>query len=355
MFDEYKYTFDGIMEEMMQESPDGLNTEEGSLLYNACAKQAVKLEEVYMRLSYLYDNLLPDTQDEDHLPRYGLERGTERKAATNAVVKGSFAQEIEMGTRFECGDFTYIVVENIANYDYKLQCETAGSAANKNTGELLEIDYIDDFAGGSITEILIAGEEEQDIEEYRKEVLSSYNNKEFAGNKKAYKKFIESIDGVAGCKPERRKDGEENVKCTIIAVGNTAPSNELILTVQNLVDPELTAGEGDGLAPIDHVVKIYGVQERSIAIEFSTLFFDTGYSWETIGSYIEAAIDGYFEDLRATWIDANNLIVRISQMEARILMVEGVIDIQGTKLEGSETNIILETNEIPKRGEISGV
>lgn len=41
-------TFENIMEAMMKEMPDDIDTSEGSLLYNACAKQAVQLEETYM-------------------------------------------------------------------------------------------------------------------------------------------------------------------------------------------------------------------------------------------------------------------------------------------------------------------
>ena len=43
-------TFENIMEAMMEEMPDDIDTSEGSLLYNACAKQAVQLEETYMFL-----------------------------------------------------------------------------------------------------------------------------------------------------------------------------------------------------------------------------------------------------------------------------------------------------------------
>ena len=44
-------TYENIMEAMMEEMPDDIDTSEGSLLYNACAKQAVRLEETYMFMS----------------------------------------------------------------------------------------------------------------------------------------------------------------------------------------------------------------------------------------------------------------------------------------------------------------
>lgn len=49
-------TMDVIMEEMMEEMPDGLDTSEGSLIYHSCAKHGARLEEVYTELSALVDN-----------------------------------------------------------------------------------------------------------------------------------------------------------------------------------------------------------------------------------------------------------------------------------------------------------
>ena len=56
-------TMDVIMEEMMEEMPDGLDTSEGSLIYHSCAKHGARLEEVYTELSALVDNQYSDTAD----------------------------------------------------------------------------------------------------------------------------------------------------------------------------------------------------------------------------------------------------------------------------------------------------
>ncbi|MFF2797181.1 hypothetical protein [Lysinibacillus xylanilyticus] len=48
------------------------------------------------------------------------------------------------------------------------------------------------------------------------------------------------------------------------------------------------------------------------------------------------------------------MIVRISQIETRILGVDGVIDIANTKLNGIASNLELDKEAIPKRGTFSG-
>ena len=119
MFDDR--LFDTIMEEMMAEVGNDMRTDEGSLIYNACAKIASKLEEVYGDMEDINDNMLPDTQDIEHLIRYAKERGISYKYATAPIVKGVFDQKIEIGERFSCGDYNYTVTELIENFDYKLE------------------------------------------------------------------------------------------------------------------------------------------------------------------------------------------------------------------------------------------
>jgi uncharacterized phage protein gp47/JayE len=69
---------------------------------------------------------------------------------------------------------------------------------------------------------------------------------------------------------------------------------------------------------------------------------------------IKKAVDDYFKELSKTWADSQNLIVRISQLESRILDCEGVLDVFGATLNGSATNFSLDKDSIPVRGEING-
>ena len=50
-------TYEKIMSDMMADMPDGISTERGSLLFNACAKQAARLEEAYLVLNGIEKNM----------------------------------------------------------------------------------------------------------------------------------------------------------------------------------------------------------------------------------------------------------------------------------------------------------
>lgn len=54
-------------------------------------------------------------------------------------------------------------------------------------------------------------------------------------------------------------------------------------------------------------------------------------------------------EMRKVW-ENGGLIVRISQIENRILGIDGVIDVLNTTINGNTSNITLEQSEIPLLG-----
>ena len=120
-------TYENIMNDMMKNFGTDVRTDEGSLAFNACAKISETLENVYGDMDELNNNMYPDTQDLPHLIRFAAERNIKYFYAYPAVVKGVFNQEIEIGEKFICGNYTYTSSEKIEGYTYKLICETEGA------------------------------------------------------------------------------------------------------------------------------------------------------------------------------------------------------------------------------------
>lgn len=345
-------TYENIMADMIANAPANIDTREGSLFYNACSRQALKLEEAYIQMDLILDNMVVDTMDEEHLVNYGKERGILRNEATYAEVKAEFNQEINIGERFSLNDYNYIVISNIESYSYVLRCETPGDKPNNNIGELESIEYIDDWQGGSITQVLVPGIEEEDLELFRERVIKSFNAKSFGGNRAQYKEYLNSMSQVGGCKVTRRKEGEENI--TIYFLSNTygVPTEEVVKQVQEEIDPTMNSGEGYGMAPICHKVKILSVTGIKVNIT-SSIVFDDGFSFETVKEKIKKVIDDYLLELNKTWEDSDSITVRISQIESRIVSLEEVVDITDTKINDMSANLILDTYSICERGEVN--
>lgn len=352
-------TFENIMAETMTAIKNSdllVRTDEGSLIYNACAKNSQKIAEAYSDLAIIADNLVFDTMDLDHLISYGSERGIAYSYATAAVVQGDFSQEIPTGTRFSCGNYIYSVTSLIPDttYSYKMTCETAGTVANTTLGDLIAVDYVADYKGGVISAILTPGEDDEDAEIYRKRIKASFSSIAFAGNKAAYIEFTDKLPGVGGCVPKRRDKGRKDIDVYIIDSNYDAPSASLVNDVQTAIDPTVNAGEGDGLAPIDHIVKVSGVTGTSIAVT-ATVTYDTGFSNATSKDSIADAISNYFLTIRKAWEEneTNDSVVRVARVDEAILSVDGVLDVKDTTLNGSAENIILPYTQVPVIGEVT--
>ncbi len=57
-------------------------------------------------------------------------------------------------------------------------------------------------------------------------------------------------------------------------------------------------------------------------------------------------------EIRKEWHSKTTSIVRIAQIESRILSIEGVIDILNTKINGDKSNFVLSEFQIPVLGDV---
>lgn len=143
------------------------------------------------------------------------------------------------------------------------------------------------------------------------------------------------------------------VKLVVIDSTFAEPSEPLVELVQTTIDPLQNAGEGVGIAPIGHVVRVYGVENETVNLSFD-LTYQQGWNWEDVKTYVEEAIEKYFKDLAETWADQEQtLVVRISQIESRLLGVSGILDIANTKINDIAANYELALDHIPVLGTIT--
>lgn len=343
-------TFEYIMSQMMEEMPDGIDTSEGSLIYHACAKQAARLEEAYINISQTADNLYPDTADLDHLILFGQEMGVYIEEATAAVFKGKFNVAVDIGNEFSGDDYNYIVTELIddVEHTYKLECEEAGSGPNGWLGELMALDDIEGLETAELVSLLVEGEEEESEESYRMRLMDSFEIKPFAGNRAYYIQEIGSMDGVGAVKVYRNQ-GDGTISAVIMSDSFSKPTEEFVESVQNKVDPG--NGDGEGIAPIGHIVIVSAVAEQTINIA-AEIEYAEGYTYEALKTKIEYAVDNYLLELRKQWEDDVSIVIRIAGVENAIYDIDGILDVTNLKLNNAAQNITLEQNTVPTRGDV---
>lgn len=393
----YDVTYNEILERMLSRVSDKFDKREGSVIFDTHSPTALELEILYVELNTLIAEAYGDSASREFLIRRCKERGITPYEATYAVLKGEFTPaSIDVtGKRFNIGSMNFIVTEKIADGEYQVKCETPGIVGNQQMGTMIPIDYIEGLETAELTEILIPGEDEEETEDLRTRYFDSFDEKAFGGNVRDYLEKTNAIPGVGSTKVTRAWNGDirptdmipneivkewyngiintlnPTVKTWLeivysaaaakkLTVGGTVlltilnseygvPTDELIQTVQTAIDPEQNAGEGYGIAPIGHIVTVEKAKAVNIAVK-TNITFDVGHGWNNLQSSINEAIQGYLLELRKTWADNPYLVVRISQIETRILGIKGIVDIGNTKINGASDNLTLGKFEVPVFG-----
>lgn len=351
-------TYEDLLAQKLVGIDPSLDTREGtSLIYNATAANSIETVQMLVTLKNQIDLVFADTAPREYLIRRAAERRMKPHEATKARLKGVFNINVDIGARFSLDELNYIVIDKITDNEFVLECETYGEVGNLFLGTLIPIDYIDGLTSAELTDVLIPGEDEEETEVFRARYFNSFESTAFGGNRKDYKDKVSSLQGVGGVRVYRAWNGGGTVKLVIINSQYEKPSTALVNDVQEAVDPLDAQGEGLGTAPIDHNVTVFGVNETLINITLN-ITYQSGWTWPDIEVNIHAVIDGYFKELAKEWAesedDNSGVVVRVSQIETRLLGVAGVLDIENTQINGALANIALDDESIPKRGVVSG-
>ncbi len=400
-------TYEALLASALTRVSSLVDKREGSMVMNGVAPAMAELAQLYIAADFVFQATYIATAPREYLIKRAADRNLAPYSASAAVYRAEFNIEVAEGTRFSCEDLNFVVTGRMASeYDtetglsHMVTSETPGAAANDYSGTLIPIEYVSGLTRAELVELLIPGEDEEDTETFRQRVLDSFQALAFGGNQADYREKVLAMDGVGDLKiypawnddispssliPDEAVDtwyasaisavsgtvadwltavytAAKNkkltvggaVKLVILASNYQTPSATLLEEIQTAIDPEQNAGEGLGLAPIGHVVHVTGVASEAVNITLH-LTYASGWNWDAVKSYVEAAIDDYFLELAQEWADSDFLTVRISQIESRILSAcSGMItDIGGTRINGLESNLALDADSIPVRGEVT--
>lgn len=350
MFEEK--TFENLMDEKLKNISSDIDKREGSVVWDSLAPNALETAMMYQELNAYYKETFGSTASRVYLIERCRERGIFPKPASAGVYKGQFDIEIPIGHRFSLDLYNYKVIKFIQKdsvYEYELECETLGTAPNSNFGQLIPIGYLPGLKVAKLVETLIPGEEEEETESLRQRYLNSFDSQAFGGNIKDYEEKTLSISGVGAVKVTPVWNGGGTVKLTILNSEFNEASQSLIEKVQKEIDPSKDH-TGKGLAPIGHVVTVDTAKKKSVYI--ATELTLNNIEILNIKNEIDKVLKDYLLELRKKWASSDNIIIRISQIESRILTINPkIIDIKNTKINGYSVNLEIAVDEIPVWGD----
>lgn len=345
-------TFDQIIERQLKRIKD-MDTKEGSLLYNATAIGSWELAILYIELDFVLQCLFADTASRPYLIRRTKERGIIPTPATAAIAAGEFNCDVPIGSRFSLGDdTTWFVIKQIEGNRYQLQCEQLGIMGNKKSGDLKALEYIKDLEYARLTELLVPAQDEEETEHLRQRYFDTLTSQAFGGNIADYKTKVNQIAGVGGVKVYPVWNGGGTVKLTIINSDYQVASETLVATVQDIIDPPENSGKGYGIAPIGHQVTVVSVKEHWIDIKVQLVYQSNSYCFDMVKESIYQVLDAYFLSLNKVWADTEQIVVRKSQIESRILDIAGILDVTEVWINEKTQNLVLSSDEIAIRGTI---
>ena len=354
-----KYSYSAVLSRLLSRVDDKYDKRESSVIYNTLAPVALEFANAYVDLQQIENEGFADTASYYFLKRRAAERGLTPEEATPAVLRGRFDKEIELGKRFTGLNTTlnYTVSEFIESsteddtiyYYYRCTCEDTGEVGNEYIGGLLPLDGdIEGLGVAELTEILIHGEDTEDIETFRQRYFDDINNQAFGGNVTQYKEMVESLPDVGGCKIYPVWNGGGTVKVVFTNSEHESPSEPLIASVQEQIDPIDKQGQGVGMAPIGHKVTVAGAETAELTIQ-TDITYETGYEWKNVSNAFNEIIDAYLAELNADWNNNEKIIVRISQIESRLLDITGILDVDGTTINGAAGNYSADEDAVVKR------
>lgn len=342
-------TYESILQDKLARVASSLDKREGSIIFDALAPNSLESAMIYVALDTILNETFADTASREYLILRCRERGITPTPATAAVGIGKFSMDIPIGSRFSCDKYNWTATERIGDGQFFMRCETAGADPNGYIGSLIPIEYIDGLTTAELVSVVINGEDEESTEALRLRYLNSFKNQSYGFNRAQYIEVTEALPGVGGCKPYRAWNGPGTVKLVITGSDNAPPSDELIDAVQTAIDPTQNSGDGIGLAPIDHEVTVVGAKPAIIDIT-TVLTLASGWTLDDVLPYIEETLDAYYRELNSMWSKESQLLVRISQIESRLLSLSGIVDIFDTTLNGQKKNLTLGKDDIAVRG-----
>jgi len=335
-----KNTYDAIMSRTMERYPSGLQTDEGSFLYTAAGPVGIEHEQMYAAMDIMLDECFVTTASRDGLILAGLSEGLSPHEASAAVWSARVTPsdlDVRMGARFNCGAMNLIVTGEITKGVWALTCETAGSAGNRISGDLIPIAYVYGLKGISLLEVITAGSDDEDTEDFRKRLLTHFQKPAASGNANSYIEWATSVNGVGAAKCFPLWQGPGTVKVVITDSNRRAATPALIAKVAEYIEQE---------RPIGARVTVTSGEEISINVG-AVVELKSGYALSTVQQNFADTLAAYLDD-NAYEIDE----VSISKVGCILLNTEGVkdYDFQSLRLNDGREDVILANDEIAVMG-----
>ena len=333
------YTFEDILNNMLDKVPDNIDKREGSVIYDALAPVAIQLQHTYIDLQNMLAQSFAYTSDRQYLILKAKEHGIEVFPATKSIIKGEFKNseneymEVDIGKRFSIEELNYVVIDRIEKGLYKLECEDVGEKSNPLVPiDMIPIEYISNLGSAKAIEIINRGEDEESTEHLRQRYFIKVREPATSGNIYHYKLWAMETAGVGAVRVFPLWNGNGTVKVAIVNENMEIADSQLVNKVQEHIN---------NVRPIGADVTIVSATNKNISIT-AKIKTVQGAILQNIQDSFKLAIKEFFKNNAF-----KNDYISIAKVGNILLSVPNVIDYSNLKLNNSSVNVELTNEEIP--------
>nr|UWI04101.1 MAG: baseplate J-like protein [Bacteriophage sp.] len=366
MFEDY--TYERLLEDVLNNAPEGIDTRQGSIFYDAVSGPVMKIAKLYTDLDLIVEMTSIATAQDEALDARASEYGMTRRAATKAKYNVAFEGVTpQIGERFYTDGQYFVLKEDIEKGVYYLEAELAGSSGNEvySGTPAVPVNSIEGLTEATFGSLYESGSDDEADDDFRTRVQEKIAGPAENGNKQHYKTWCESRDGVGRARIFPLWNGPNTVKGVLIDTEGTPCSPPKVAEVQNYIDPATKGytatvggktyvvgdGLGEGVANLGAHFTAVAASPLEIAVAFEGELA-SGATKEAAEQEAAEAISDYLKELVLTTVEATDIVVRVSAIGAILSSLQNLLDYSNLRLNGDTHNIIPGEDDVPIVGEV---
>jgi uncharacterized phage protein gp47/JayE len=323
-------SYEKLMEEYLKLAPEGIDTRQGGIYYDAGAGFLFLLSRFYTDLNHLYDQISLTSAQGEYLDDRGRDFGMERNAATKAVYEYNAVIEEggrppEIGDRF-FWDGHFFVVTPFGS-ETVLLAEKAGSSENGIADEGTLAVPVESARG--LSQVVFGrqkrplAQDGENDDSFRTRLRERLAGPAENGNRQHYKTWCEEEEGVGAARiflaePDE-ETGVKHVKGVILDPQGKDAAADIVMKLQNKIDPGKN-GSGEGVANIGAIFK--AIAPAAVEIRLSVCVKkNDGYTAAQVQEEMALLLADYFKELNLAaqdsyWVAKSKIAAKIAQMKS---------------------------------------
>lgn len=360
------YTYENLLEDVLNNAPEDIDTRQGSIYYDAISGILLKIAKLYTDLELVFDLSQLDTTEGKFLDMKASESGVTRLPATPAQYKAVFEGKVpQQGERFFT-DGQYFTLQTVMN-ELHFVAEIAGTSGNDIYAgtPAVPLSNLPELKSAMFGEIAEYGNDAESDESLRTRVKEKIAGEATNGNKQHYKTWCESVSGVGKARIYPLWNGPNTVKAVLISPLGLPCSERIVAEVQEYVDPATmgytaevdgriyTVGDGLGGGMANLGAHFTAVSAGGLTINVTAdVELAAGVSLGVAQKSVEEALKNHLAALALEAMSTDGIVVRTSTIGALISGIPEIIDYHNLLINDSTENIIPCDDDVPILGEV---